>query len=153
LFEVSGERFAIRMCDVIEVVRAVAIRTLPTAPAITLGIIDVRGEVIPVLDVRARFGAPSKPVELSDQFILAHAGPRRVGLHVDQALGLETLTVLAVEDAPNLPSALEQVAGVAATDRGLVLIHDLRSFLSQAEARALDAALESARNDAEPAAE
>jgi purine-binding chemotaxis protein CheW len=153
LFEVSGGRFAVPMCDVIEVVRAVAIRPLPAAPAITLGIIDVRGEIIPMLDVRIRFGSPHKPVELSDQFIIAHAGSRRVGLHVDLVLGLETLTVLAVEDAKNLPSSLAQVAGVAATEEGLVLIHDLRSFLSQAEAQSLDAALETARDSAEPAAE
>lgn len=153
LFEVSGGRFAIPMCDVVEVVRAVAIRTLPAAPAITLGIIDLRGEIVPVLDVRVRFGSPAKPLELSDQFIIAQAGPRRVALHVDAALGLETLTVLAVQDAGNLPSAIQHVSGVAATDEGLVLIHDLRSFLTQAEAQALDAALERSRDAAEPAAE
>jgi purine-binding chemotaxis protein CheW len=153
LFEMSNERFALPVCYVIEIVRAVAIRSLPVAPAITLGIIDVRGEIIPMLDVRIRFGSPHKPVELSDQFIIAHAGSRRVGLHVDLVLGLETLTVLAVEDAKNLPSSLAQVAGVAATEEGLVLIHDLRSFLSQAEAQSLDAALESARHSAGPAAE
>ena len=56
LFELAAQRFAVALGDVIEVVRAVAIRRLPSAPAITLGIIDVRGEIIPVLDVRARFG-------------------------------------------------------------------------------------------------
>jgi purine-binding chemotaxis protein CheW len=153
LFEVSGGRFAIPMCDVIEVVRAVAIRTLPVGPAIMLGIIDVRGEIVPVLDVRVRFGSPTKPLELSDQFIIAQAGPRRVALHVDVALGLEALTVLAVEDATNLPAVLQHVSGVAATAEGLVLIHDLRAFLTQAEARALDAAVESSDGAAEPAAE
>jgi purine-binding chemotaxis protein CheW len=145
VFEVSDGRFAIPRCDVIEVVRAVAIRTLPAAPAIVLGIIDL-------LDVRVRFGSPAKPLELSDQFIIARAGPRRVALHVDIALGLETLTVLAIEDAANLPSALQHIAGVAATAEGLVLIHDLRAFLTQAEAQALDLALESSRDAAEPAA-
>jgi purine-binding chemotaxis protein CheW len=152
VFEVSDGRFAIPRCDVIEVVRAVAIRTLPAAPAIVLGIIDLRGEIVPVLDVRVRFGSPAKPLELSDQFIIARAGPRRVALHVDIALGLETLTVLAIEDAANLPSALQHIAGVAATAEGLVLIHDLRAFLTQAEAQALDLALESSRDAAEPAA-
>ncbi|HET6339814.1 MAG TPA: chemotaxis protein CheW [Polyangiales bacterium] len=149
LFELSGERYALPMCDVIEIVRAVAVRALPTAPAITLGIIDVRGDIVPVLDARVRFGHPHKTIELSDQFLIAHAGPRRVALHVDAALGIELLTVLAVDDAGNLPSALGHLAGVAATEEGLVLIHDLRAFLSQAEAVALDAALESTRSTAE----
>jgi purine-binding chemotaxis protein CheW len=85
--------------------------------------------------------------------VVAQAGTRRVALHVDAALGLQTLTVLAVEDAENLPSFLAHVSGVATTDEGLVLIHDLRAFLSQAEAQALDAALESSRHAAESAAE
>lgn len=137
------------MHDVIEVVRAVAIRRLPSAPAISLGIIDVRGEIIPVFDVRLRFGHPHKPLALSDQFVIAQAGPRRVALHVDSALGLQKLSVLAVQDAANLPNELAHVNGVAPTDEGLVLIHDLRGFLSQAEAHALDAALEAARATAE----
>jgi purine-binding chemotaxis protein CheW len=153
IFELSGSRFALPMCDVIEVVRAVAIRTLPAAPPITLGIIDVRGEVVPVLDVRVRFGLSHKSLELSDQFLIAYAGARRVALHVDAAIGLQTLTVLAVEDATNLPRAVEHVAGIAATDEGLVLIHDLKAFLTQSEALTLDSALEHAQHAAEPAAE
>src|SRR5215510_13088590 len=68
IFELSGLRFALPMCDVIEVVRAVAIRALPAAPPITLGVIDVRGEIVPVLDVRVRFGLMHKALDLSDQF-------------------------------------------------------------------------------------
>jgi purine-binding chemotaxis protein CheW len=153
LFELSGARYALPMRDVLEVVRAVAVRALPAAPAIMLGIIDLRGEIVPVLDVRVRFGCPHKALELSDQFVIAHAGPRRVALHVDAALGIQRLTMLAVEDLGNLPSTLGHVAGVASTEEGLVLVHDLRAFLSQAEALALDAALESARPAAEPTAQ
>lgn len=153
IFELSGLRFAVPMCDVVEVVRAVAIRELPAAPPITLGIIDVRGEVVPVLDVRVRFGLVHRPLELSDQFVIAYAGPRRVALHVDAAIGLQTLGVLAVEDATNLPRSVQHVAGIAATDEGFVLIHDLKAFLTQSEASSLDSALEHARHSAEPAAE
>lgn len=152
LFEVSAGRFALPVRDVIEVVRAVAILALPAAPAITLGIIDVRGDIVPVLDIRVRLGYAHKALELADQFLIARAGPRRVALHIDAALGLQILSVLAVEDAGNLPSTLEHVAGVAATDEGLVLIHDLRALLSQAESQALDTALASAREEAEPGA-
>jgi purine-binding chemotaxis protein CheW len=153
VFELAGLRFALPMCDVIEVVRAVAIRTLPAAPPITLGIIDVRGEIVPVLDARVRFGLMSKRLDLSDQFVIADAGARRVALHVDAAIGLATLSVLSVEDAANLPRSVQHVAGIAATDEGLVLIHDLKAFLTQAEAQSLDAALERARGSGEPATE
>lgn len=153
IFELSGARFALPMCDVVEVVRAVAIRALPSAPPITLGIIDVRGEVVPVLDARVRLGFPHKALELSDQFVIAYAGARCVALHIDAAIGLETLSVLAVEDATNLPRSVQHVAGIAATEEGFVLIQDLKAFLTQSEALSLDSALEQARHSAEPAAE
>ena len=153
LFEISAQRYALPLCDVTEVLRAVAIRSLPKAPAITLGIIDVRGEIIPVLDVRGRFALPPKPLDPSDHFLLGQAGPRRVALHVDRALGISMLAVVPLAAAGNLPGALEHVAGIAATESGLVLIHDLHAFLSQAEAEQLEAALPGAEQLAEPAAE
>jgi purine-binding chemotaxis protein CheW len=141
LFELAAQRFAVPLGDVIEVVRAVAIRKLPAAPPITLGIIDVRGEILPVLDVRARFAVAPKLLDLSDQFVLAHAGPRKVALHVDRTICLMQLSMLPASHARNLTRSFEHLAGVASTEEGLVLIHDLSAFLSQAEADTLDAAL------------
>ncbi|HKU41469.1 MAG TPA: chemotaxis protein CheW [Polyangiales bacterium] len=148
LFELSTQRFALPLDDIAEVVRAVAVRTLPKAPAITLGIIDVRGEIVPVLDVRSRFGLPRKAVEPSDHFLIARVGSRRVALHVDRAAGVAMLAVLPLTAADNLAASLAHVAGIAATADGLVLIQDLSAFLSQAEAEQLEAALPE-----EPAAE
>jgi len=153
LFEISAQRFALPLCDVIEIVRAVAIRPLPAPPAITLGIIDVRGEIMPVLDLRLRLGFASKPLALEDHFVIGNAGRRRVALHVDRALELAQLAVLSPEATSNLPRGLAHVAGVAATDAGLVLIHDLGALLSQAEAQQLEAALAASAVAAEPAAE
>jgi purine-binding chemotaxis protein CheW len=153
LFEVSAQRYALPLCDVIEVVRAVAIRSLPKSPAITLGIIDVRGEIVPVLDVRRRFGLAHKPLDPSDHFLLGQAGPRRVALHVDRVVGIAPLNVLPLTAVDNLPDTLEHVAGIAATEDGLVLIHDLHAFLSQVEAEQLAAALPDVSQLAEPAAE
>jgi len=150
LFELAAQRFAVPLSDVVEVLRAVAIRALPSAPAITLGIIDVRGEILPVLDLRARFGLDEKALDISDQFIVAHAGPRKVALHVDRTITLMQLSMLPSGRAENLAHAFGYLAGVASTDEGLVLINDLTAFLSHAEADALDAALEDER-PAEPA--
>lgn len=142
VFTLAGERFALPLRDVQQVLRAVAIRSLPRAPAVVEGIIDLHGELVPVLDLRARFALAGKPLAPSDHLLIAQAGARKVALRVDQALGLERLSSVDPERAPNLPRGLGLIAGVASTDDGLVLIHDLRAFLSEAEALALERALQ-----------
>jgi purine-binding chemotaxis protein CheW len=137
IFELSAQRFALPLQDVLEVVRAVAMRALPNAPTVVEGIVDLRGEVVPVLDIRARFGLPSKPLEVSDHFVVGCAGPRHVILRVDRALALTYLRALSIEQAINLPRGVQHIAGVASLEDGLVLLHDLSLFLSEVEDESL----------------
>jgi purine-binding chemotaxis protein CheW len=144
LFELDRQRYALPLGDVDEVVRAVAVRSLPSAPAVTLGVIDLRGELLPVMNLRVRFALPDKRVGIDDHFVIARADRRRVALHVDRAIGIDELEATLAADATNLPQPLRHIAGIAASGDGLVLIHALTSFLTQAEAESLDGALESA---------
>src|ERR1700694_3359288 len=88
VFEVGGQRYGLPTVDVRELVRAVTITPLPNAPAVIEGVVNVRGRVLPVLDVRARFRLPAKPLDPSDHFIVASAGARGVILRVDRATHL-----------------------------------------------------------------
>jgi purine-binding chemotaxis protein CheW len=124
-----------------ELVRAVAITPLPHAPSVIEGVVDVRGCVLPVLDVRARFGLPARPLDPSDHFIVASAGPRGVILRVDRATHLALVDEASVQTPQTLGPSAIYVAGVAKLEGGLVLIHDLTTFLSAAEAASLDEAL------------
>lgn len=141
LFELQRESFALPLASVLEVLRAVAIRRLPNAPPIVEGIIDVRGELVPVVDVRARFQLPAKPIALSDHFLVAEAGSRRVALRVDRALGISRIRPVRLERATNLPRGVTHVSGFASAPDGLLLFNDLRAFLSEAEAQSLERAL------------
>src|SRR5205085_11996004 len=85
VFEVAGRRFGLPAAAVKEVVRAVALAPLPKAPAVVEGVINLRGTVVPVLDIRGRFRLPQKPLAPSDQLIIARTGPRLAALHVDWA--------------------------------------------------------------------
>jgi purine-binding chemotaxis protein CheW len=150
VFELAAERYALPLADVAMVLRAVAIRALPAAPAIVEGVFDLRGELVPVLDMRARFRLPHKPLDPGEHLIVAQVGTRRVALRADQALALERLDVVAIEAAGNLPRGVGYVAGVASTDGGMVLIHDLRAFLSEAESLELERALQAAADESAP---
>jgi purine-binding chemotaxis protein CheW len=141
VFEVAGQRYGLPIVDVLELVRAVAITPLPNAPAVIEGVVNVRGRVLPVLDVRTRFGLPARPLDPSDHFIVASAGPRGVILRVDQATQLALVDEDTVQAPETLGPGAAYVAGVAKLDDGMVLIHDLTTFLSAAEASSLEEAL------------
>jgi purine-binding chemotaxis protein CheW len=142
VFELEGQRYGLPTADVRELVRAVTITPLPNAPAVIEGVVNVRGRVLPVLDMRARFHLPARPLDPSDHFIVASAGPRGVILRVDRATHLAVVAEGSVQPRETLGPGAAYVAGVARLEDGLVLIHDLTTFLSAAEAGSLDEALE-----------
>ncbi|HVY62409.1 MAG TPA: chemotaxis protein CheW [Planctomycetota bacterium] len=145
VFELERQRCALLAQDVVEVQRAVAAARLPAGPAIVEGVIDLRGKVVPVLDVRLRLGLPARALSPADHLIVtrvaASGGPRVVALRVDQGLELASVPAAAIEDARAAVPGARHVAGVAKLPDGLVLIHDLRGFLSLDEERSIDAAI------------
>jgi purine-binding chemotaxis protein CheW len=143
LFEVGGQRYGLPAADVREVARAVTMARLPRAPAIVEGVVNVRGMLVGVLDIRARFRLAPKGLEPTDHLIVAQAGSRVVALRVDRVVDLVRLDAGQIGGAEQAVPGVGYVAGVARTDDGLVLIHDLRTFLSEAEALSLDEALTS----------
>jgi purine-binding chemotaxis protein CheW len=144
IFEIGGQRYGLPAADVQELVRAVALTRLPTAPPVVEGLINLRGTLVPVLDIRARFHLPGRPIEPSDHLVIARAAGRLVALRVDRALELARLQDGDVESAEGVMPGVDYLAHVAKLPSGLVLIYDLQNFLSQAEALALDKALPAA---------
>jgi purine-binding chemotaxis protein CheW len=141
VFVLDEPRYALLLSSVERVVRAVEITPLPKGPEIVLGIINVQGRIVPVIDVRRRFRLPEREMELDDRFIIASTPKRLVALVVDSVAGVRELAdrqMVSVERS--LPFA-EYLKGVAKLEDNLVLIHDLDQFLSLDEEKALDAAL------------
>lgn len=141
MFEVAGQRYGLDAADVREVLRAVTPTPLPRAPSVIEGIINLRGTIVPVLDIRRRFQLPLRPVEHTDHLIVAWAGERLVALRADRAVELVPIGPADVDQAEAVLPGVNYVAQVVRFPEGLVLIHDLRTFLSAAESAALAAAL------------
>jgi purine-binding chemotaxis protein CheW len=141
VFRLDEHRYALPLAAVERIVRAVAITPLPQAPAIVLGIIDVEGSVLPVLDIRYRFRLPQRAIGPDDQLSIAKTAHRRVALVIDEAEGVIECPASAITDAVSVVPGAEHIHGVIRLDDGLVLIHDLEQFLSLDETQALDQAL------------
>jgi purine-binding chemotaxis protein CheW len=140
-FELAGRRFALAAGLVREVTRTVALASLPKAPPIVEGVINFRGTLVPVLDVRHRFGLPFRPLTLDQHLIIARTNRRLVALRVDRVLDLVVVDEDAIEAAAGVTPGVEYVAGIAKVADGLLVIHDLEAFLSFDEAREVDAAV------------
>lgn len=139
-FDVERQRFGVPLADVREVARAVSVVRLPKAPPIVEGAINIRGDVVPVLDFRARFRLTPKGVEPSDQLVVAHAGDRTVAIRVDRVRDVVPIDEDDIERIDKVTPRGELIAGIAKLPDGLILIHDLSTFLTAAESEALSAA-------------
>ena len=137
-------RIAWPVAAVREIVRAVAITRLPGAPALVEGVIDVRGTLVPVLDLRARFGVPARTLDPAEQMVILDAGTRTVAFRVDRTETIIDFEPDALAEPAGLTSAARSVRGVASTADGLVVVHDVGAFLDDSESRALDGAVATA---------
>src|SRR5271157_2301250 len=92
VFTLDGLFYAVSLSVVSRVIRAVEITPLPKAPSIVLGVINLGGRIIPVVNIRKRFRLPERELELTDQLIVARAsrsnanadGGRLLALAVDE---------------------------------------------------------------------
>ena len=141
LFYIEANRYAVPAESVGEIVRAVAVTGLPGAPSVVEGVIDVRGTVVPVFSLRRRFGLADRGVVPADQFIILRTQSRSAALHVDRTEDLIDIDRRAIADPSRQIAGTPLVAGVALLEDGLALIYDVETFLSRAEADALDAAM------------
>jgi len=138
VFVLGDQRCALYLPAVNSVVRVVEITPLPKAPDIVLGVVNVHGEVIPVVSVRKRFGLPQRDIALTDQLVIAHTARRLVALVVDTVSGVVECSGRELVGAEDILPELEYVQGAAKRKDGLILIYDLEQFLSLAEEKSLD---------------
>lgn len=147
VFSLDEPRYALNLSTVERVVRAVEITPLPKAPEIVLGVINVKGEIIPVMDVRKRFRLASREMNVDDRFILARTPKRAVALVADSVVGIRELGSREMVSAEQALPFAAYIQGVAKVEGDLVIIYDLDRFLSLDEDQVLDAALSEARNE------
>ena len=144
VFTLDSQRYGLPLRVVERIVRAVEVTPLPQAPGIVLGVVNVQGRVIPVIDLRRRFGLTERTLGLSDQMVVACTARRPVILVADAVHGVLDYPGEAAVAAQQMLPGLVHLAGVVKLDDGLVLIQDLEQFLSLDEDQALSRALESA---------
>ncbi len=143
VFALNDRRYGLPLSVVERIVRVVDVTPLPKAPDIVLGVVNVQGRVIAVINVRRRFRLPEREIALTDQMVIARTVRRAVALVVDAVTGVIECSDQQVVVAQDVLPELQYVDGVVKLDDGLIFIHNLDEFLSIEEEAVLDRALRS----------
>jgi purine-binding chemotaxis protein CheW len=129
IFALGEVRFALSTHVIERVIRAVEISPMADPPPGMLGVINVHGSVIPVLDIRSHFGVPPREIALSDHFVIVREGDRVVAVVVEAVMD-----IVAGDSSANRVG-VESLAGIPGMERivvrgeEIVPVHDLSRFL------------------------
>lgn len=142
VFLMDEQRYALALSSVIRIVRAVEITHLPDAPDIVLGVINVEGEVLPVLSLRRRLLLPERELGPQHQFLIANMRERQAALVIDEAQEVMERKQSEIVASDVVVPGLDHIQGMIKLDDGMVLIHDLEMLLSFDEVLGLQKSME-----------
>lgn len=141
LFTLDEQCYALLLASVERAIRVVEITPLPKSPQIIIGVINVQGRIIPVVNTRRRFGLPERDIELNDQLLITRTSRRSVALLVDGVTGVIERTESDIIPSDDVLSSLDYVEGAIKADDRIVLINDIEKFLSLDEKKKIEVAL------------
>ena len=138
-FHVAREEFAVDILDVREINRMMEITRVPQAPEFVEGVINLRGQVIPVVDLRKRFGLEAEERDKNTRIVVVELGSKVVGFLVDSVSEVLRVSTSLVEPPPALASGIEAdyIRGVVKLEDRLLVLLDLHRLLNRGEAREL----------------
>jgi purine-binding chemotaxis protein CheW len=132
-FWAGTQRYALPIDRVREIQQIVAFAEVPDETGLVLGMVDVRGEIVPVVDIRTLIGLPREPYTLDTPMIVMLGADGPVALIVD---AVDTVVDLPAEDsgpAPAMHSLASRILGVHHLDDGLVFVLDADALLEPVE--------------------
>lgn len=131
-FCLENEKYGINVMQVQEVLRVTEIAPVPGAPEYVLGIINLRGNVVTVIDTRKRFGLAPKDMDESTRIVIIESNDHVVGILVDSVAEVVDLRTSEIEAAPNVGTEdnAKFIHGVASYQGELLIIVDLNKLLT-----------------------
>jgi len=125
VFELAGNRYGVEISSVHEILRITEITSMPEMPAHFEGAINLRGVVVPVINLRSRLGLAKAPVDQNTRIILVSSTDRVFGLIVDRVLEVNTYSDEEMEAVDTLGAGNGVVRGIVKKEQSLWLILNL----------------------------
>jgi chemotaxis signal transduction protein len=124
-FMLDGQRYALPIGRVREIQQIVAFSDVPAGGAGVVGMVNLRGQVIPAVDMRQLLGLPSREYNLETPMVIAETRGKLVAMIVDEVRDVFELPPGCMQDAPTLHQLASKMIGVARLGDGLVYVLDL----------------------------
>ena len=139
-FRIGKETFGVPIALVHEIVRVPEITAVPDAPACVEGVINLRGRIISVVDLRKRFGEKEAARNKKNRILVAEVDGKLVGLVVDAASEVLKIPHSDIDKAPQVyeENELNYVTGVGKLNGRLIILVDMSKILRPGELRKLD---------------
>jgi len=138
-FQLGEEHYGIDIMDVKEIVRVQDIRPIPNAPSYVEGIINLRGEIIPIINLHKRFhikrAVVGKDEELLSGFIIIDVDGMKLGVVIDKIARVVTIENEQIQAPPQMLSGIgaEYIQGVIQNEEGYLIILDIRRLFNPKE--------------------
>ena len=129
-FKLDEQEYALDIGNVVQVVRMVAVTRAPKESEAVEGMINLRGKVIPVVDIRKRCGLPTKAYDLNTQLLIAQSGGRMIALTVDVVSEVLTMPTANIESTQAVGAEMEFLSSVGKLGDRLILILDPTQVLA-----------------------
>ena len=140
-FEVASEEFAVDILSVHEINRMIELTRVPQSPPEVEGVINLRGKIIPVLDLRRRFNMPSAERDNHNRIIVVEVHGRVIGFIVDKVHEVLRINPSIVEPPPAMVGSIESdfISGVGKLEDRLLILLDLERLFNATDADSFDA--------------
>ncbi|WP_413110686.1 chemotaxis protein CheW [Thaumasiovibrio sp. DFM-14] len=134
-FRLDEETYGINVMQVREVLRYTEIAPVPGAPSYVLGIINLRGNVVTVIDTRARFGVNEGEITDHTRIVVIEAEKQVIGILVDSVAEVVYLKTSEIDSTPSVGTeeSAKYIQGVSNRDGELLILVDLNKLLSDEE--------------------
>jgi purine-binding chemotaxis protein CheW len=134
-FHLAGETYGVNVMQVQEVLRYTEIAPVPGAPNYVIGIINLRGNVVTVIDTRNRFGLPGGEINDNTRIVIIEAEKSVVGILVDSVAEVVYLRQSEMESAPNIGNdeSAKFIQGVCHKNNELLILIELNKLISDQE--------------------
>lgn len=135
VFELGSEHFGVEIAQVESIIKMQPITRLPHVSNFVEGVTNLRGKVLPVIDLRKRFGLASQEANQNSRIVVVSLEQTEVGMIVDSVSEVLTVPEGSVEPAPAITSSVDTafITGIAKLDQRLVILLDLHRILTNEE--------------------
>ncbi len=134
-YQLEDETYGINVMQVQEVLRITEIAPVPGAPSYVIGIINLRGNVVTVIDTRSRFGLMAKESDDQTRIIIVEVNGNVIGMLVDSVAEVVYLHQSEIDTAPNVSNddSSRFIQGVCSRNENLLILVDVDKFLTEEE--------------------